>query len=150
MALISLQILAVLVTLFVLAAFTVSRNDPFGLRGLVVFMFQLLILGAIVVSAYAFALFYSTKYTLTSRKLVVESGVFGKSRRTIPVQRIQDVTLKQSFFERLLNMGDVVVESAGEFGAIKLKDVPDYQQRIKQLAQLIDDQHVKGDGLGHH
>lgn len=147
MVLISLQILATLVVLFVLAAFGISRNDPWGVRGLVVFIFQIIILAAILASTYAFALFYSTKYTLTSRKLTIESGVLGKSRRTIPVQRIQDVTLNQTWSERLLNIGDVVVESAGEFGAIKLKDVPDYQKHMRQLSQLIDEQH-SSDGLG--
>jgi uncharacterized membrane protein YdbT with pleckstrin-like domain len=117
------------------------------IEGLAVVIFGLLFLVAIITSIFALITYYFIQYTLSTQNLVIESGILGKSRRTIPVQRIQDVSFNQSWLERLLNIGDILVESAGGFGIIKLKEVADYQKRIRQLSQLIDQQQANS-GLG--
>ena len=55
-----------------------------------------------------------TKMTLAGDKLRYESGVLSKTTRTIPVSKIQDVRARQSFGQRLIGVGDLTVETAGE------------------------------------
>lgn len=79
-----------------------------------------------------------TKYTLTTSRIIIESGILGRSHKTIPIQNIQDVSYEQSIIERFIGVGDVVVESAGEQGSIHLIDLPDCIERSQQVLELID------------
>jgi membrane protein YdbS with pleckstrin-like domain len=79
-----------------------------------------------------------TRYSLTSEHLIVERGILSRSRKTIPIQRIQDVATRQSVIERPFGIGDVVVETAGERGSITRDDLPrcnDYTNRILQAVE---------------
>jgi membrane protein YdbS with pleckstrin-like domain len=78
------------------------------------------------------------RYTLTTQRLIVERGILGRSKKTIPLQRIQDVSYKQSPVERLLALGDVLVESAGEYGAIRLLDLAHCQRRTEQILHQVE------------
>ncbi len=83
-----------------------------------------------------FALLF-TKYNLTSSGIIIESGFLGRTRKTIPIQNIQDVSYEQNIFERFIGVGDVVVESAGEKGSIHLIDIPDCIDRSQQILKMI-------------
>ena len=78
-----------------------------------------------------------TSYTLTPRQLVIDAGVLSKSRKIIPVQEIEEVAYKQSFLERKLGIGDVIVESEGEWGTLNLKDLADCQLRTQQIQAVM-------------
>lgn len=54
----------------------------------------------------------STHYTLTSERLRIIEGIFGKEREYIELVRIQDINLRQTFRERLLNLGDVIISGS--------------------------------------
>ena len=81
----------------------------------------------------------TTNMVLTTERLVVRTGVFAKAGREIPLERIEDITYRQSLFERMIGAGDLVVESGGERGRQVLRMVPRpvrVQQAIhKQVAQ---------------
>ena len=66
----------------------------------------------------------STAYTLTDQRIKIESGVFGRSSKTIPIDRIQDCTTKQTLFGRMLGYGRVEVDAAGAQGAEVLDHLP--------------------------
>jgi membrane protein YdbS with pleckstrin-like domain len=60
-------------------------------------------------------------FTRTFTKLVVgpirlrhESGILSKSSRTMELAKVQDVRVDQSFAQRLMGMGDISIETAGE------------------------------------
>lgn len=60
---------------------------------------------------------------LHDNHLTIESGFFSHTRRTVDMAKIQDVTVKQSFGQRLLGVGDLMLESAGEAGAMGMRNV---------------------------
>jgi uncharacterized membrane protein YdbT with pleckstrin-like domain len=62
-------------------------------------------------------------YTLTNFKLEMRYGIIAKSIRNIPINKIQDVTVTSSVWQRLLNLGDIVIDSASETGKIHLDDI---------------------------
>ncbi len=101
----------------------------------------LLLLGFIILSfpliRRMFTLLF-TNYTLTTSRIIIESGILGRSHKTIPIQNIQDVSYKQNVFERFIGVGDVAGESAGEKGSIHLIDLPDCIERSQQILKLID------------
>jgi uncharacterized membrane protein YdbT with pleckstrin-like domain len=66
----------------------------------------------------------STSYTLTDQRIKIESGVFGRSSKTIPIDRIQDCMTKQTLFGRMVGYGRVEVDAAGAQGAEVLGHLP--------------------------
>src|SRR5216684_49884 len=66
----------------------------------------------------------STAYTLTDQRIKIETGVFGRSSKIIPIDRIQDCTTKQSLFGRMVGYGRVEVDAAGAQGAEVLDHLP--------------------------
>jgi uncharacterized membrane protein YdbT with pleckstrin-like domain len=55
--------------------------------------------------------------------LTLETGFFSRTRRTFDMAKVQDVTVRQSFGQRLLGVGDVMLETAGESGRIAILNV---------------------------
>ena len=66
----------------------------------------------------------ATAYTLTDQRIKIETGVFGRSSKIIPIDRIQDCTTKQTLFGRILGYGRVEVDAAGTQGAEVLSHLP--------------------------
>ena len=62
-------------------------------------------------------------YTLTNHKLEMRYGIIAKTVRNIPLRNIQDVTVTASVWQRLLNLGDLEIDSASETGKIILDDI---------------------------
>ena len=65
--------------------------------------------------------------------LTLESGFISRTRRTVDMAKIQDVTVRQSFGQRLMNTGDIVLESAGESGAMGIQNL----DRPREIADGI-------------
>ena len=63
-------------------------------------------------------------YTLTNHKLEMRYGLIAKNLRNIPLDKIQDVTVISSVWQRFLRIGDILIDSASETGKIHLDDIP--------------------------
>jgi uncharacterized membrane protein YdbT with pleckstrin-like domain len=66
----------------------------------------------------------STSYTLTDQRIKIETGVFGRQSKMIPIDRVQDCTTRQSLIGRMLGYGRVEVDAAGAQGAEVLDHLP--------------------------
>ena len=66
----------------------------------------------------------TNNFVLTTDRLIDRQGVLAKHVREIPLERINDLSINQSFFERIIGAGDVMVESAGERGQEPFADLP--------------------------
>ena len=62
-------------------------------------------------------------YTLTNHKLEMRYGLLSKTVRNIPLSKIQDVTVTASFWQRVIHIGDIEIDSASEMGKIILDDI---------------------------
>ncbi|MBS1770715.1 MAG: PH domain-containing protein [Acidobacteria bacterium] len=81
------------------------------------------------------------RYTLTDTKLEIDSGFIARTRRNIPLRRVQDVTVSSTFLQRLLGFGDIVIDNASEGGErIILDDIDKPQTRadliLKEMRRL--------------
>ena len=65
-----------------------------------------------------------TNYQITSERVRIVQGLFGKDRDDIELVRIQDLDIEQGLTERALNIGDIVVNSADpSLPAVTLRNV---------------------------
>ena len=55
-------------------------------------------------------------FTLTDHKFEVQYGLLTTTTRNIPLSKIQDVTVTASLMNRMLGLGNIVVENASETG----------------------------------
>lgn len=60
---------------------------------------------------------------LHDNHLTLESGFFSRTRRTVDMAKIQDVTVKQTLGQRLMGVGDLMLESAGESGGMAMRNL---------------------------
>lgn len=72
-----------------------------------------IIAGAAGVSAYAYVQQRSVVYLVTTSKVYKKTGLFGKTVETVQLDRIQNVSFDQSFFQGLVDCGDMAVDTAG-------------------------------------
>jgi len=61
---------------------------------------------------------YADEFVVTDRRILHKVGVFSHETRQCPLERIQDITVDQSFWGRLLGYGDLAIETASERGQI--------------------------------
>ncbi|HXC78887.1 MAG TPA: PH domain-containing protein [Candidatus Acidoferrum sp.] len=66
----------------------------------------------------------STSYTLTDQRIKIETGVFSRQSKMIPIDRVQDCSTKQSILGRMLGYGRVEIDAAGAQGAEVLDHLP--------------------------
>jgi uncharacterized membrane protein YdbT with pleckstrin-like domain len=57
-----------------------------------------------------------TTYTITSRRLTIRIGILSTDLHQTRLERVQNVNSKQSLFERMLHVGTVDFDTAGEAG----------------------------------
>jgi membrane protein YdbS with pleckstrin-like domain len=65
--------------------------------------------------------------------LTLETGFLSRARRTVDMAKIQDVTVRQTFGQRLMGVGDLIMETAGESGRISIVNV----DRPREIADAI-------------
>lgn len=82
----------------------------------------------------------TTRYTLTTRRVVIRQGVLGRSGRDIPLTRVNDVSFHHTLFERLLRCGTLTIESAGEHGQVVLPEVPDVELVQREVYRCVEDE----------
>lgn len=80
----------------------------------------------------------TTRYVLTTRRVVIRKGVFGRSGRDIPLTRVNDVSFRHTFVERLLRCGTLTIESAGEHGQVELPEVPDVELVQREVYRCVE------------
>lgn len=58
----------------------------------------------------------TTTYTVTDQRLTIETGLLSRDVHHTRLQRVQNVNSRQSLFQRVLGIGDVDFDTAGERG----------------------------------
>jgi uncharacterized membrane protein YdbT with pleckstrin-like domain len=82
------------------------------------------LLGSIAWLAVVYAKWATTNVVLTTDRLIHRVGVLGKQGKEIPLERVNDIAVHQTFFERMIGAGDVTIESGGERGQQIFTDIP--------------------------
>ena len=72
---------------------------------------------------YRYTKWRTTHFVVTTDRVIYRSGVVSKAGQNIPLERINNVAFSQTVLERMLRVGDLVIESAGETGRQVFEDV---------------------------
>ncbi len=81
-----------------------------------------------------------TRMTILDDKLRYERGFLTKTTRTILLSRVQDVTVHQHLGQRILGVGDLSIETAGESSRETIFNI----DRPQQIADHINEHSQKG------
>jgi uncharacterized membrane protein YdbT with pleckstrin-like domain len=87
----------------------------------------------------------AVKLTIAGDKLRYETGMASKSTRLIQLPKVQDVRVVQSVMQRMLGVGDISIETAGENSRLMVHNLDQPQQLAEQLTDLAG--HASGTGL---
>ncbi|WP_322767208.1 PH domain-containing protein, partial [Frankia sp. Cr1] len=88
----------------------------------------------------------TTRYVVTTERVVIRTGILSRTGRDIPLQRLNDVSFHHSFVERLLGSGTLTIESAGERGQVVLANLPRVEEVHTTLYRLVEDIEVRRRG----
>ena len=95
---------------------------------------------------------FFTQYTITTKRLTIRSGILSKTESSTNVDRIQNITVKQSPVDRIMKVGSIDFDTAGDnasdrFSFIGVNNPQDLRERIMQAR---DDEKALGqrDGQG--
>lgn len=72
---------------------------------------------------YRYTVWRTTHFVVTTDRVIYRSGIVSKAGQNIPLERITNVGSSQTALERLLRVGDLTIESAGESGRQTFSDV---------------------------
>ena len=98
---------------------------------------------ALLFFANRFVRWSRTNFVVTTERLIYQRGLVARTGTQMPLEKINTVDFHQSFFERLIRAGDVVIESGSESGVQTFSNIRDplaVQQEINRQM----DRHEKG------
>jgi len=76
-------------------------------------------------------------YTITTRRVVLSSGVFVRIRQELLHSRGYDVTVRQSWIQRMFGSGDLLI-NAGHDNPVVLRDIPSVSLTQAALHDLME------------
>ena len=88
----------------------------------------------------------TVKLTIAGEKLRYETGLASKSTRIIQLPKVQDVRVIQTLGQRIVDVGDVSIETAGEYSRLVVENL----DRPRQLAEQITDASAQASSTGLH
>jgi len=77
-----------------------------------------------------------TKILILEDKLRYEYGLLNKTVRTIPIAKVQDVTVRQRLSQRIFGVGDLSIESAGQGSRLTIANIDGPQQIADHINNL--------------
>jgi uncharacterized membrane protein YdbT with pleckstrin-like domain len=80
----------------------------------------------------------SHRYRVSNQRILLESGVFSRRIDEVDMRTVEDIEFRQSFFQRLLGIGDIAVIAAdkqlGRFRLFGLENPRDLRELIRSSA----------------
>lgn len=80
----------------------------------------------------------TTEYVFTDRRIIVRSGIVTRQGRDMPLAKVNDVSFGVPVMGRILNYGELRIQSAGENEGLTIRDVPDVEDIQRDVYHLIE------------
>ncbi|TFV52308.1 PH domain-containing protein [Blastococcus sp. TF02A-35] len=99
---------------------------------------MLVVLGALVVYALRIGEWWMRHFIVSTRRVLLTSGVIVRTVTLLPLRRITDLTWKETLFGQLLGYGTFRFESAGQQQALsEITFLPDAGTLYKDVSKLL-------------
>jgi membrane protein YdbS with pleckstrin-like domain len=79
----------------------------------------------------------TTSYTVTDRRLITRSGFLGRRYWDLPLEAITDLGYERGLIDRVVGAGTLVVTDDGEYGDVRLYDVPHVELLHQELSRAV-------------
>jgi len=83
----------------------------------------------------------TSEFVVTSDRVVHRSGILTKRSMEIPLENVTDVRYEESFVERLVGAGSLILESPGEYGQERFSHVSHPEKVQKTIYELTEENH---------
>lgn len=85
-----------------------------------------------------------TRFFLTEEKLIIKTGLFSIKTDEVRLYRILDMSLSESFSQRIFNLGTVKVMSEdASMGNFNIKNIKNPENVYKLLSDTVEAERVK-------
>ncbi len=89
---------------------------------------------------------FFTQYTITTKRLHIRRGVLSKTESSTNVDRIQNITVRQSPVDRIVRVGSIEFDTAGDDSSDRFafRGVNDPQDLRERIMRARDDEKAAG------
>lgn len=85
-----------------------------------------------------------TKYTCTSEKFILESGLLSTKEEEVRLYRIMDLTLERSFLQRVFGLGTIICDTVDKSTPkLVIQNVKDARNVKELLSEAVEQERVK-------
>lgn len=85
-----------------------------------------------------------TKYTCTSEKFILESGVLSTKEEEIRLYRIMDLTLERSFWQRIFGLGTITCDTVDKSTPkLVIRNVKRSREVKELISEAVEAERVK-------
>lgn len=86
-----------------------------------------------------FLFWWTTQYVFTNRRIIIRTGIIARKGRDMPLSKVNDVSFDHSVWERMLNCGTLMIESAAENGQLIIENIPNVENVQREVYRLHDE-----------
>jgi membrane protein YdbS with pleckstrin-like domain len=92
----------------------------------------------------------TTTFVVTNQRLILRRGVFKREGREILLDRLTDISYDQTFMDRILGCGDILIESPGRDSQERFEDLPHPVRIQNEIYRLVAERQAPpaGGGVG--
>jgi membrane protein YdbS with pleckstrin-like domain len=126
-------ILLLAVALFILCQFFIHIEGDLG--GIVRWASALFLAGAVLVFLYREIYRRRDLWAVTNLRIIDEDGIFTLCSKESPLEKINNLSYRQSLLGRILNYGEVEIQTAAEDGATIYRMVTGPKRLKETIAQ---------------
>lgn len=97
--------------------------------------------GLFIIALWAFIPFLrwlTTQYVFTDRRIIVREGIITRQGKDMPLSKVNNVSFHVPAIGRILNYGELVIQSAGENDGLTIEDVPDVEEIQRNVYEYIE------------
>jgi uncharacterized membrane protein YdbT with pleckstrin-like domain len=84
----------------------------------------ILVVAALLFFGFKYLRWTKTEFVVTSERLVYRQGFINKRGVQMPLDKVNTVDFSQKLFERMINAGDLLIESGSDSGVQRFTDIP--------------------------
>jgi putative membrane protein len=78
----------------------------------------------------------TTKLSVAGDRLHYEAGLFAKTTRLLELSKVQDVRVDQTLGQRMINVGDLSVETAGGSSRLEMTSIDRPKEAAEKILEL--------------
>ncbi|MDD2858108.1 MAG: PH domain-containing protein [Candidatus Nanopelagicales bacterium] len=125
--------IAFILEVFILTLLLVRFSDSAVVRWIVLVAFVFFV---VLWSLVPFLRWLTTQYVFTDRRIITRSGLLTKQGRDMPLAKTNNVSFSQGLLGRMLNFGNLDIDSANADGSLIIRDVPDVENIQRDVYRL--------------